>query len=56
MEKEQKRANKIGGLGSQLILADDYDLAEEEMAEASMSAEMLIAAIFKMNEKVSCIK
>ena len=46
-EKEQKRSNEIGGQGPQLILADDYDSAEEEMAESSMSAEILIAAISK---------
>ena len=47
MGKEQKRANKAGGLGPQLISANDYDSTEEETAEASMSAEMLTAAILK---------
>ena len=45
MEKEQKGPNKIGGLGPQLISVDDYDSTEEEMAEASMSAEILTLAI-----------
>ena len=47
IEKEQKRANETRGLGPQLILIDDYDSAEEEMVEASMSVEMLTATIFK---------
>ena len=47
MEKEQKMANETGGLWPQLILADDCDSAEEEMVEASMSAEILTTAIFK---------
>ena len=41
MEKEQKRANETGHLGPQLISSNDYNSVEEEMAEASMSAEML---------------
>ena len=47
MEKDQKRNNEIGGLGPQLISVEDYDSAEKEMAEDSVSTEMLTAGIFK---------
>ena len=41
MKKEHKRANETGGLGPQLISVGTYNLAEEEMVEASMSAEIV---------------
>ena len=47
MEKEHKKDNEIRGLGPQLITVDDYDSTKEEIAKASMSAEMLTTTIFK---------